>query len=513
MLGYSRLQGSESPFDAIAGDVLGDAIQLQDRDLEQLHHSCGVQSDHNTETDDDVETEKSMPQTVPKWKMYQTYRLFIKSSCIAALPRFCQPGGMKVRDKLYPTSYLDALRGYAAFIVYVYHTTTWTGFHTFWHHQPFVSIVFNGEGMVALFYVISGFVLSYSLLRSIRRQESAPTLQGLASSTFRRYLRLYGSTVLATFIALILVRLGWYGGDRGLHQPSLLDQIKDWSFETIFYCNPFADIRGWYYGGVHNTKYLPTMWTIPVEFRGSVVVFSVCAAMCKLSTRSRMIVCWMIIFSGYLWNALYVSQFLYGVFLADLSLSRNSEHLVWSENPPDARELPFEGQSRNQTIPAKIGYCLLFIVGILLLGQPDDTELGVWGQFPWGFLKRFIPWYYDAPSGEYWYLSVGAFLLVLSLESYPALHRPLEWGFSQYIGDLSFGIYAIHPMLLLGFYMTWEEPMREKYLGDSPWAFVPGLIVMTFLLISGADYFTRMDRKVVQFGKWLQGRTFREWRN
>lgn len=58
---------------------------------------------------------------------------------------------------------------------------------------------------------------------------------------------------------------------------------------------------------------------------------------------------------------------------------------------------------------------------------------------------------------------MGVLILVLSLESYPIVHRPLEMGASQCIGELSFGIYALHPLLLFSFYKAQWEPMRERY--------------------------------------------------
>lgn len=512
MSDYRPICDAEGSRSGAEDDTFGEDIPLQEKELAETCTVSSDDSDNKSETPDDAEVEQQRSQPVPKWKQFNTYGSWIQSSCIAALPRFCQPQGLKIRGKLHPTSYLDALRGWAAFIVFIYHC-----FNTYdpsWRRQPFISVLFAGQGMVALFYVISGYVLSYSLLKNIHRQESAPTLEGLASSTFRRYLRLYGSTVLAIFIALIMVRLGWYKGVYGdLCKPSFVDQIKDWLLDVIFFCNPFSDIRGYYYGGIHDTRYLGTMWTIPVEFRGSIILFSLWAAICKLSTRSRMILTWMIIFLGYLWNALYVSQFLYGLFLADLSLDRHPERLVRPGDLPNTREMPFESQNKKQPIWAKICYSLLLILGIFILGQPDHTDLGVWGEFPWAFLKSYIPWYYNAESGEYWYLSIGAFLVVISLDSYPALHRPLEWGVSQYIGELSFGIYALHPPLWFGFYRTWEEPMREKYLGHAPLAFIPGVLVMTFLVLVSADYFHRLDKKVVRFGRWLQRKTFRKWEN
>ena len=164
---------------------------------------------------------------------------------------------------------------------------------------------------------------------------------------------------------------------------------------------------------------------------------------------------------------------------------------------------------RRQPLYSKIIYSIIFIIAIFLLGQPDHTELGVWGDFPWLFLKSFIPSYYGFSPGIFFWLSIGSFLLVLSLDSFRPLQVPLEWGFSQYVGELSFGIYALHPPLTFSFLRGFADPMQIKYLGTSPWAYLPGFIVMNLLVFTAADYFSRVDKKVVAAGRWLQNKAFR----
>lgn len=208
MAGYHPLWESGSSLDRTNDDGFGDDVPLHRRKLGESHNVWVDDNDDNLDTAHDVEAEKQLPQIVPKWKQYKTFSSLTKSSCIAVLPRFCRPQALKVRGKPHPTSYLEALRGYAAFTVYVCHMVTFNAYNPSYRRQPFLLILFAGPGMVALFYVISGCALSYSLLKNIRRQESASTFEGLVSSTFRRYYRLYGSTVLAIFISLVMVRVG-----------------------------------------------------------------------------------------------------------------------------------------------------------------------------------------------------------------------------------------------------------------------------------------------------------------
>ncbi|EHY59456.1 hypothetical protein HRR83_001270 [Exophiala dermatitidis] len=546
MAEYTRLVGSTSPrlsgdyhrdHDHDADAFEHDNLAFHDTELDEKQKPLSTvvikegtsASDLDTDPEDNLDVEKQHQQRqeersspVPKWKQYKTYSSLMKSWCIAALPTFCQPGGLRRKGQLRPTAWLDALRGYAAWIVFHYHC--FNSYSPSWRRQPFISFFWAGPGMVALFFVISGYVLSYSLLKQMRRRQSTAMLESLASSSFRRYIRLYASSVVATMFPLMLVRLRLYNGAGSLHVPTFFGQVGDWLYNNLYFINPFADIRGWYHQGTIDSKYLGTLWTIPVEFRGSMILFGFCAAVCKLTTPWRMGLTWLIIILSYVWNTVFVAEFLFGMFVADVSLSRNPD-LVRRQPLPTTHTAPagttrdrvdrwVEKSTRRQKalrIARNVGYVLLFILGVFFLGQPDGVDLGVWGNFPWQFLKSFIPPYYGNGSEYYFYLSMGGFFLLLALDSLPILQLPLNWGFSQYVGELSFGIYALHPPLTFAFFRDRMEPWRAKHLGDSPLAFIPGYILMTLLVFITADYFTRLDKKVVKGGRWLQSKLFRTW--
>lgn len=113
------------------------------------------------------------------------------SVLIALLPSFFLPLiGRSTPRKLHPTSHLDGLRGYAAlFVVFDHVKGSWypryglldIGYgstpdpkeNSLFLQLPIIRLLHNGEGMVAIFFVVSGYALSYKALKLIRKRDSA----------------------------------------------------------------------------------------------------------------------------------------------------------------------------------------------------------------------------------------------------------------------------------------------------------------------------------------------------
>lgn len=376
--------------------------------------------------------------------------------------------------------------------------------------QPGFTLLDSGNGAVDVFFVISGYVLSYRLLKLARTQQAAPLLDAVVSSVFRRYLRLYGSAAVASFFAMTLIGLGWSGdtGTGARRMGSLGPQLWDWGKDMLHYCNLFENnMPGFWYPEVFSSRYLDPLWTLPVEFRASMVVFAFCTATSKLSSRSRMLLCSFLIFCSYVWAANYIVCFLGGVLLADLSFTRFPERHFSNTSLPIDNNGGSEKGSQEISRIKKVMYWIMFLTSLFLLGEPKwNLQDAFW---PWPSLDRLTPDSYriDWLQLHFW-LSIGAIMLVFCLDSYPTLQIPLRWKFSRYLGDISFGIYVIHRPLLWSVYDHILNPLRAWVLGDHVWAHLISMSCLYVVVLWAADLFGRIDEKVVASGRWLQNRFF-----
>ncbi|KIW21345.1 hypothetical protein PV08_01925 [Exophiala spinifera] len=418
------------------------------------------------------------------------------------LPECLHPRGSANNMALRPTAYLDAIRGYAAWSVVNHHLRNHT--ETWLFQQPPLLMLHKGSLAVDIFFIISGFVLSRRALDLVRQEREVALLECLASSTFRRYIRLYLSAAVGTFIAMVLFYFNiwsWYSLPRC---ESFGAQLLHWVGDVVAFSDPFADLKGWYYTDVFTSKYLFVLWTIPIEFRGSMVVFLFCTATCKFSARARTVACWLCILLCYIWQRVYISLFLFGVLLAEISLSRQST----SKDDLPVCEQKFSPIARSKRAAFHLVPITILIIGIFLSNQPVD--LGLHGPNPWPYLDNCIPswWEAGAESTIHFWTSIGACCILYAIETYPAFRRPLETSFSQYLGRLSFGMYIMHVIVQMGLYERVLNPAREVFLGESLLSYcviyVPFMIVVLWV----ADYFNRMDRLVINFSRWLEKRLF-----
>lgn len=122
--------------------------------------------------------------------------------------------------KLHPTAYLDGMRGLAALFVYFCHYSyqaftiaeSWgCGDNNYSILKfPILRLWYQGPAAVCVFFVISGYALSYRPLKFARSHSFAEWSSTMSSLAFRRWIRLFVPPIISTFMVFCLIRGGAY---------------------------------------------------------------------------------------------------------------------------------------------------------------------------------------------------------------------------------------------------------------------------------------------------------------
>lgn len=174
--------------------------------------------------------------------------------------------------KIYPTAYLDGMRGLAALVVFFCHYSyqaftiamSWgaEGAHHQYLKLPFLRLWYQGPPAVCLFFVISGYALSYRPLKFARSRSVTEFSNTVSSLVFRRALRLYLPTIISTFMIVCLLRLGVYEWTREFandrkyikniieHHPKRMESSYNQWMDWLWHMFKFVHVFGWQqYGG------------------------------------------------------------------------------------------------------------------------------------------------------------------------------------------------------------------------------------------------------------------------
>ncbi|MFD0619758.1 acyltransferase family protein [Paenibacillus sp. GCM10027629] len=318
-------------------------------------------------------------------------------------------------------AYLDGLRGLAACVVVVSHyfqvfaPSVFEGraeiehfaFERYAAVTP-INLLFNGNFSVCLFFVLSGFVLSY---RYFRTKDSLPVY----SSALRRYFRLAVPAVLSVVLAYLVIvfGFGYYDDIRGMTLSSMPDpSIASASFlvmiQEAFYHTFFT------YGMTYN----PVLWTMTYELFGSFLIFAflLLVGRFKLRFLVYLVLGWVFIDSYYL-------GFVLGMLLSDLVYS--------GRNWLDLIRRPWVN-------------FLLLIAGLYL------------GSFPYlgveGTIYALLVWQPGSGFAYFpFYHVIGSFLILIALLNSPWLKALFSRTLFSYLGKISFSLYLVHFTILCSF--------------------------------------------------------------
>ncbi len=161
---------------------------------------------------------------------------------------------------------LDGLRGWAALSVVFFHLT-WETFGVAFpvYRSPPLSFLGNGNVAVAIFFVLSGYVLT---LRRWHRPDNRP----LALELLRRYVRLsvpVAATVALIWLLMTLRLTPTLAAAQITHVEDWLGKFADFEPDP-FGAVLFALVRVYWIS--HDSNYGPFLWTMIIELWGSFVV-------------------------------------------------------------------------------------------------------------------------------------------------------------------------------------------------------------------------------------------------
>lgn len=307
---------------------------------------------------------------------------------------------------------------------------------------PFVRILYSGRPMVHIFFVISGFVLSYKPLKAIRARDLEKCYTSLASSTFRRPFRLFGPCIVSTAMIGILIQAGY------MYKPLPTASKQFWAWvDAIFHSItwPWAwdfDLRPAF--DIH-------LWSIPIEFAHSMLLFLTLLMLSRLRPQVR--IATMLVLLAYViacgkWAAM---EFYAGMLLAEIHIKRSEDAKSKLYESPDPAD-----QGSPGTLPRSIEHPQLhYAVHLFLFLFAIYT--GGWPNFD-AYKSPVIRWLYThTPSSfppvdnltpqKFWF-AVQAISMVWTCGELHFIKRLLESPLAQYCGHISYAIYIVHGPVL-----------------------------------------------------------------
>jgi peptidoglycan/LPS O-acetylase OafA/YrhL len=361
--------------------------------------------------------------------------------------------------RVHPTSYLDGLRGIAAVIVFICHYTE-NNFAALlpsysllpvpdtgkppqkprpssWIQLPFLRVIFSGRPMVHIFFVISGFALSYKPVQALHARDTERCYAALASSAFRRAFRLFGPCVVSTFMIMCLRQYGYLKPA----EETWYDAFWSWK-DAVFHSITWP----WAWDYDLRPNYDVHLWTIPIEFAHSMLLFMVLLMLSRVRSWMRMASVFGLAIYCLCCGKWAAFEFLAGLFLAEVHVIRAATKSKEGEVEEDEADWPL-----------KIFQIFLLLVGLFIAGWPNQGAELTPGiryfleqtPFPFAVMDPIAP-------QKYWF-ALSAVATVWAVGDLDFLRGLFEGPLAQYFGRISYAVYICHGPV--------EELFRKRLLG------------------------------------------------
>lgn len=376
-------------------------------------------------------------------------------------------------------NFFEGVRGIAAFIVVISHfiqvfypalydlnpELVHNEFEKSIPQTP-LNIFYNGNFAVCIFFVLSGFVLSYKYVVKKNKED-------LVEGAVKRYFRLAIPVTVSVIFAYLLLKFNlYYFGystyitkstmtDFYAMEPSILNAFREALFGSFFY-NEFS----------HNA----VLWTMYYELIGSFIVFSFLALFGNVKKRYIFYIILFVLF----WNSYFIA-FVLGMSLCDAYYNLNDKFISIFKN--------------------KLVSAILFIIGIYLASFPYVDSKGTIYEF------IVIP----SLNINYFMMAhiLGAFLILIAILGSNLLQRIFEFKPFLYLGNISFSLYLTHFIIINSLSCYIFLKMYEKGISYNYSFLISFFISLIFTFILSHYMNKYVDQKSVKISKYIYGRFFK----
>lgn len=389
----------------------------------------------------------------------------------------------EVQRKQRKLLYLESLRGIAAVVVILSHfanaffpaaainpTDPTHNAYEWWFHNTPLGIVLAGNFAVCLFFVMSGYVL-------VRPYFLAKRSEVLVSAAYRRYFRLMPPAALSVLIALLLMKLHLFTNQAVVPLSGSYHWLNAlWNFPPSIKVALYQAFAGSFLA--NQVSFNPLLWTMTVEFLGSMLIFGVASVFGNQPKRWLVYAALAIIFAR-----TYYLGFIVGMALADY----------------------FSAPGAVARIHVRERYLtLLLVTGLLLGAYPSDG----YASISW-YKSLVIPFLNSAQLISLWH-TIGATFVVGSILIWTRAKSLLSHRSVVFLGRMSFSLYLTHLIILctLG---TELFVLLHTHMGYRLSVLVTSLVTFGVIFVVAYAYTRFVDepsiRRARRIGAWLMDRT------
>lgn len=452
------------------------------------------------------------------------------------------------------TQWLDGLRGYAAFCVFLGHFGS-----VYWHSMPFVfatqlpkgtivplrlwvpygdhvsdgklivdhngqdnyhllqlpilRLIYDGDAMVSLFFIISGYSLSIKPLTLLRQGNTLAVMPAISSAILRRPIRLLFPLIFNTFLIALFLSAGafnpaldiqngtyetfheyfrgYHKGDKFPLQPTFFAQITHWfaSLDTLL--EFFTQKR------YPNSVYDGHSWTIPVEFRCSLLLYLTQIASAFLDPKVRVAILIALVLGAFTWgDAFEMALFWLGMCLCEINLA----YPVCKE-----KSLRFKGVHAWTRTSAKT---LALFLGLYMASYPRFYPQHT--PFYSMFATITIPGAGHEGQWRFWE-SVGMIITVATISYCLPAQRFLSNRLARFLGRISFSLYLLHGPFERCFSQAvsialWQATGNDTWVKYNAVVLLTLMLTVPVLIASSYGFCILIDEPIVQLAKWLETR-------